>query len=85
MRLGTTLLPQRITPLKNLLSYTTRVYPCVAEQVATAFRYYKNDGTPYNFDAPRCATCKKAKVDLEERKQLQKCSKCKTLYCNEEC
>ena len=58
------------------------------EQFEIALKYYKNDGTPYDFYAERCKGpgCDKANDDLEEGATLKKCAKCKDVsYCSKEC
>jgi hypothetical protein len=58
------------------------------EQFEIALEHYKNDGTPYDFFAPRCKGpgCDKANDELKEGVKLQKCGKCKDIsYCSREC
>ncbi|KAH7310022.1 hypothetical protein BKA65DRAFT_485239 [Rhexocercosporidium sp. MPI-PUGE-AT-0058] len=58
------------------------------EQFEIALAHYKNDGTPYNFNAIRCESkeCAKEKSDLAEGQVLMKCGKCQeVVYCSKEC
>lgn len=58
------------------------------KQFEIALDHYKNDGTPYNFDADRCAGagCDKAQDELAEGVKLMKCGKCKLIsYCCRGC
>ncbi|KAH9217530.1 hypothetical protein DL95DRAFT_459138 [Leptodontidium sp. 2 PMI_412] len=58
------------------------------EQFEIALAHYKNDGTPYNFNAVRCENkkCAKEKADLGEGQALKKCGKCQeVVYCCKEC
>lgn len=60
------------------------------DQIETALRYYKNDGTPYDFNADRCKGpgCAKSENDLDktEGERLLKCGKCGLLYyCSKKC
>ncbi|KAK0101129.1 hypothetical protein ONS95_012890 [Cadophora gregata] len=58
------------------------------EQFEIALAKYKNDGTPYNFDAIRCEhkPCSKESNELGEGMILKKCGKCQeVLYCSKEC
>ncbi|PVH75724.1 hypothetical protein DL98DRAFT_536294 [Cadophora sp. DSE1049] len=100
MRLGATIEPVHMDLLRN--AYTKiNVSPKYAfvladsgfrapmkEQFEIALAKYKNDGTPYNFDAIRCEykPCSKENNELGEGKTLKKCGKCQEIfYCSEEC
>lgn len=100
MRVGATIFPNHMELLKK--TYTQiRVSPkytwALADsnfrapgkiQVETALRLYKNDGTPYDFDAVRCDAmgCGKAQEDLADDTKLQRCGKCReAFYCGKEC
>ncbi|KAL2067707.1 hypothetical protein VTL71DRAFT_15803 [Oculimacula yallundae] len=100
MRLGATIEPAHMELLRN--SYTKiHVSPKYSlpigdsgfrapmkEQFEIALARYKNDGTPFDFDAIRCESkeCSKEKNDLEDGKALKKCGKCQMVwYCTKEC
>jgi len=58
------------------------------EQFEIALNHYKNDGTPYDFFAPRCKGpgCDKANVELGKGVKLRACGKCKEIsYCSKKC
>jgi hypothetical protein len=60
----------------------------IKRQFEIALTRYKNDGTPYNFYAARCALagCDKAEDEHLEGQKLMKCGKCKEeFYCSKEC
>ncbi|MAD87401.1 MAG: hypothetical protein CL912_30955 [Deltaproteobacteria bacterium] len=90
MRLGATIEPVHMDLLRD--SYTkidvSPKYSFVLadsgfrapmkEQFEISLAKYKNDGTPYNFDAIRCENmpCSKENNELVEGKTLKKCGKC---------
>jgi hypothetical protein len=58
------------------------------EQFKIAVDHYKNDGTPYDFHAPRynAPGCHKADDELPENEPLMACGKCRAFrYCSEKC
>lgn len=100
MRVGATISQKHLDLLKT--SYTKiRVAPKYSwplsdtgfrgpmkKQFEIALAHYKNDGTPYNFDAERCKGpgCDKAQDELADGNTLKKCGKCKhESYCCKEC
>ncbi|KAH7378064.1 hypothetical protein BKA64DRAFT_648784 [Cadophora sp. MPI-SDFR-AT-0126] len=100
MRLGATIEPVHMELLRN--AYTKiDVSPKftwvladsgfrapMKEQFEIALAKYKNDGTPYDFDAVRCENkpCSKENKELAEGETLKKCGKCLLVfYCSKEC
>jgi len=57
------------------------------DQFEQALKHYKNDGSPYDFNADRChnSSCGKTNGDLGA-KTLKLCGKCKAVfYCGKDC
>lgn len=100
MRVGATIEPKYIDLLRSIYTKIP-VSPKYAmplgdsgfrrpmrDQFEIALAHYKNEGTPYNFDASRCENkpCSKDKDELDEGRTLKKCGKCKeVVYCSKEC
>ncbi|CZT50119.1 uncharacterized protein RSE6_11051 [Rhynchosporium secalis] len=58
------------------------------KQFKIALAHYKNNGTPFDFDATRYESmeCGKEKSDLAKGEELKKCGKCHVVfYCDKEC
>lgn len=99
MRVGATITPDNMTILRAALpqirvcGYALPIFDSnfrevAKDQVETALAHYKNDGTPYDFNADRCGNkiCRNAQDELPEGQRLMACSKCKeTSYCSKEC
>ncbi|TVY85116.1 SET and MYND domain-containing protein [Lachnellula suecica] len=100
MRVGATISPDQMALLR--VTYTkidvapkyslpfgdTGFRAPAKKQFETALRLYKNDGSPYNFNAVRCEAdgCGKSQHDMPEGQTLMKCGKCKLEhYCSREC
>lgn len=100
MRVGATISPtnmqiirqsidsMRVSPKYSLPITDSHFRAPAKAQMETALLRYRNDGTPYNFYADRCAGpgCGKSREDLGEDGRLQKCGRCKEVfYCGSVC
>lgn len=77
-----------VSPKFSLALFDSNFREPARAQFEAALKRYKNDGTPYDFDAVRCEgpACGKAKDDVHESQGLLRCSKCKLAhYCSKEC
>ncbi|KAG0646339.1 hypothetical protein D0Z07_8420 [Hyphodiscus hymeniophilus] len=91
MRVGATIQPEcmeilhelyktiPVSPKYSLPLFDSGFRGPMERQFEIALTHYKNDGTPHNFFAPRCALlgCDKSDADLLDGQKLMKCGKCK--------
>jgi hypothetical protein len=100
MRVGATIEPEHMTLLRGVYTKipVSPKYSMVLcdsgfrgpgkKQFEIALAHYKNDGTPYDFNADRCerSGCDLAQDELAEGKTLKMCAKCRLVsYCGKEC
>ena len=90
MRVGATIEPTYLDLLRNAYTkihvspkYSLSIADSgfrapMKEQFEIALAKYKNDGSPYDFDAVRCQNkpCSKDSDELGQGKTLKKCGKC---------
>ncbi|CZR60197.1 uncharacterized protein PAC_10093 [Phialocephala subalpina] len=77
-----------VAPKYSLPLFDTGFRGPMKDQFEAALKHYKNDGTPYDFYAPRCKgkDCAKSKDELNNGEKLMKCGKCgEVYYCSKEC
>lgn len=100
MRVGATIEPAFMELLRSIVGkipvaakyslplFDTGFRGPMKDQFETALKFYKNDGTPHDFYAPRCKGegCAKSEEDLDDGEKLMKCGKCgEVYYCSKEC